>query len=105
MDNKIALMLYSAQDILTDVAARARQARLAENLSQEGLAMRSGVSLGSIKRFERTGKISLENLVELAMALRLEKGFDELFQITKHKTLANVIAKQDRKVRKRGMKK
>lgn len=38
-------------------------------LTQEGLAQRSGVSLGSLKRFEHTGQISLESLLKLALVL------------------------------------
>lgn len=34
-------------------------------MSQAEMAERSGVSLGSLKRFERTGKIALESLLKL----------------------------------------
>ena len=38
-------------------------------LSQAELAKRSGVSLGCLKRFERTGQISLESLLWLVNVL------------------------------------
>ncbi|WP_423128693.1 helix-turn-helix domain-containing protein [Gaoshiqia sp. Z1-71] len=49
-------------------------------LSQKEMAERSGVSLGSLKRFENTGKISLEALLKLARLSGRLKDFDTIFQ-------------------------
>ncbi len=38
-------------------------------LTQEGLATRSGVSVSTLRKFERTGLISLESFLKLAMVL------------------------------------
>jgi transcriptional regulator with XRE-family HTH domain len=51
-------------------------------LSQKEMAERSGVSLGSLKRFENTGKISLEALLKLAHVGRRLNDFDTIFQST-----------------------
>ena len=48
--------------------------------SQQELADRSGVSLGSIKRFERTGLISLESLLKLAHVLNRLEDFDKVLE-------------------------
>ena len=48
--------------------------------SQAELALRSGVSLGSIKRFEQSGQISLESLVKMAHLLDRLNDFDVVFQ-------------------------
>ena len=93
----------SPADICRSVAERARAARLAADLSQEGLAERSGVSLGTLKRFERTGAASLEVVARIALALRLESGFDALFILPKFTTLDEVIAAPRK--RQRGQKK
>jgi transcriptional regulator with XRE-family HTH domain len=45
-------------------------------LSQSELAKRSGVSLGSLKRFELTGQISLESLLKLAHILNRIGDFE-----------------------------
>ena len=50
-------------------------------LSQAEMAERSGVSLGSLKRFENTGKISLESLLKLAHLIGRLRDFDAIFQI------------------------
>ena len=66
-------------DILKATAENHRQLRKQAKLSQAELAMRSGVSLGSIKRFEQTGKISFEALLKLAHVLDRLADFDHLF--------------------------
>ena len=43
------------------------------------LSEKSGVSLGSLKRFEQTGEISLASLVALAEALQCEDDLSTLF--------------------------
>jgi transcriptional regulator with XRE-family HTH domain len=45
------------------------------------LAERSGVSLGSLKRFEQNGQISFENLLKLAQILGQLEAFEHLFAI------------------------
>lgn len=67
-------------DVLQEVAERFQKLRKQHNYSQQQMSNRSGVSLGSIKRFERTGLISLESLVKLAHVLDDLEQFDILFQ-------------------------
>ena len=66
-------------DILQETALKHRQLRKQLKLSQAQLAERSGVSLGSIKRFERTGKVSYEALLKLAHVLDRLSDFENLF--------------------------
>ena len=54
-------------DILSEVALKHKRLRKKHKLSQAELAERSGVSLGSIKRFEQSGRISLESLLKLGI--------------------------------------
>ena len=48
-------------------------------MSQGQLSQLSGVSFGSLKRFEQTGEISLSSLVLIADALGCGGDFDALF--------------------------
>lgn len=77
---------YSLQklpsDILKETALKHRQRRKQLKLSQAELAERSGVSLGSLKRFEQTGQISFESLLKLAHVLGRLSDFEELLQPT-----------------------
>ena len=56
-------------DSLREIAQRHKVLRKQAGFSQSELAKRSGVSLGSLKRFETTGQISLESLLLLADVL------------------------------------
>jgi transposase len=70
------------------------------DLSQEGLAARAGMSLGSLKRFERTGQIAFESLIRLAFALGAETEFDALFPRAKYTSIDDVLRQP--RTRKRG---
>ena len=85
------------------MAERARARRLDANLAQEGLAERAGVSLGSLKRFERTGEISLARLIRIALALDASEGFEHLFIPKEPRTLDEILATSP--VRQRGRRK
>jgi hypothetical protein len=88
--------------ILRNLAERARKNRLEMNLSQNALAAKSGVSLGSLKRFESTAEISLKNLVMLAIALDATEEFKALFSRQKYQSLDELLTKNKLKTAKRG---
>ena len=67
-------------DYLEQLAQNHKQVRKALGYSQSELAIRSGVSLGSIKRFESTGKISLESFLKSAHILNRLADFDLLLK-------------------------
>lgn len=94
--------MLSAVDVQDGLAKRLRNARLAANLTQQGLAERAGVSLGSLKRFEREGEVSLKNLVKLAFALRLEDDFEKIFQPREEASLDTLLEQTLSKTRQRG---
>jgi len=75
----LSLNLDTPETLLPQIAKRAQARRLALNLPQAGLAARSGVSLGSIKKFERTGQIALASLLQLALVLDALEEFKALF--------------------------
>ncbi len=64
------------QDILEDLALKHKTLRKQAGLTQGQLAQRSGVSLGSIKRFELSGQISLESLLKLIQVLNRIGDFE-----------------------------
>ena len=92
----LSTKLSSPQDVLVGLAARAKRRRLDANLTQEGLAQRAQVSLGTLKLFERTGKASSEFIVRLAFALNAEEQFDHLFPPEAPKSIDDIIAKPQR---------
>ncbi len=67
--------------VQSELANRFQKLRKSKKISQSELANKSGVSLGSIKRFEQTGQISLESLLKLAHLFDRLDDFDSVFQI------------------------
>ena len=92
---------YNPNKVSKEIAIRAKQLRLAMNITQQKLAIKSGVSLGSIKRFESTGKISLQNLLQLAVVLDAVEDFTQLFTQKRYNTIDEVIKQSKTKTRSR----
>ena len=88
----ILLNQHTPPDVLAGVPQRMRQRRKEQRLSQQELSLKSGVSLGSLKRFEREHQISSESLVKLAFALGCEDDFDGLFSKRGYASIEEVIA-------------
>ncbi len=65
-------------EMMETLKTKFRQRRKALGYTQPELASRSGVSLGSLKRFERFGQISLESLLKLALVLECLGEFGAL---------------------------
>ncbi len=101
--NELFLTPFEISQLL---AKSAREKRLSLNLSQQSLSKASGVSYSVIKKFELTGKISLESLLKLASALGSLNDFTQIFRqndVLEQSTLDEII-KLEAQTRKRGRK-
>lgn len=78
---------FNPDAILKKIAQQVKRNRLELNLSQNALAIRSGLTLGSLKRFEQTAEISLKSLVMLAVALDSTEEFGLLFSGKKYQSI------------------
>ena len=67
-------------NVIKDTADKLRKIRKQAGYTQKELAERSGVSLGSLKRFESTGQISLESLLKMMHILDRLDEFDGILQ-------------------------
>jgi len=94
MDN-LFLKQKNPTEINDGIAHRIRLMRKHLKLSQEKLSEKSGVSLGSVKRFERTGEISLISLTKIAIALSCDNELQNLFYDQPFKSIQEVIDGQD----------
>lgn len=83
--------MISSDELAIELAARLKSRRLAQRLTQEGLAQRSGVSLGTLKKFERTGQIALVSFIRLVVALKDEAALENLLLARKFETLDEVM--------------
>jgi len=65
-------------EIMQELKDKFRERRKSLGYTQNELATRSGVSLGSLKRFERSGQIALESLLKLALVLECLGDFSDV---------------------------
>lgn len=86
-----ALIWETAEELDRKIAERFRRIRKRRLLSQQRLAEISGVSYGSLKRFESTGQISLLSLTRLAMALDIADDLRMLFTQVPYRNIQEVI--------------
>lgn len=73
--------LSTPREVCQAIGERLRQQRLVQTLSQQELALRAGVSVGTVKNIEGKGQASLESLVRVVLALGLADELAGLFQI------------------------
>ena len=81
----------TAEELDLKLAQRVRNIRRRRSLSQEQLASMSGVSYGSVKRFESTGQISLLSLTKIAMALDIADELRNIFSQVPYRDIKEVI--------------
>lgn len=86
-----ALVWETAEELDQKLAKRVRNVRKRRSISQEKLAKMSGVSFGSVKRFETTGQISLLSLTKIAIALDMADELRNLFTQVPYKDIQEVI--------------
>ncbi len=67
-------------EIAQTLAGRVKRLRLQKKWKRSTFAERSGVSESSLRRFEQTSKVSLENFLKLLSALGRLDEMDELLQ-------------------------
>jgi len=79
--------------IITQNIVRIRKRR---KISQKELATKSGVSYGSIRRFEQEGEISLTALTKVAIALGVSDELESLFAEIPFTSIEEVINGQDK---------
>lgn len=103
MNNIVTFNISSPSDIALQIAARVKARRLELDLTQEGLAARSGVKFATYRRFEQTGEISLRGLLQVGFALNALSEFDALFAQKQYQSLDDVLNEQS-VIRKRGKK-
>lgn len=86
-----ALIWETAEELDKNLALRVRKIRKRRKISQQKLADLSGVSYGSIKRFETSGQISLLALTKIAMALDMVDELRNIFSQVPYRNIQEVI--------------
>lgn len=95
----IELEMKTQAELSAEIAQRMKARRKEVGFTQAQLAERSGVSLGSLKRFEQIHEISLSSLVKICVALGCENDLDGLFSKRQYRSIEEVIADGRRNIR------
>jgi len=93
------LSIRSPREMALELGARVRELRLLREWTRAELASRSGVTEASLKRFELTGQVSLERLLQVSFTMGLLDEFDKLLLPTKPtsmKELKSMSKKRER---------
>ncbi len=98
----LPLSVRSPREIARALAGRVKVLRLDHGWTQEEVAERAGLALATYRQFERTGQISLERLLKLAVVLNASEGFEQLFVRPPARSLAELEKLAERQTRKRG---
>ncbi|MEI7587093.1 helix-turn-helix domain-containing protein [Runella sp.] len=98
------VVLITVSKAQRKLAANIRERRLHMELTQEGLAARSGVALPTLRKFEQKGIISLESFLKLLLVVG---GLEEIVEAIKpvqpaFASIDEVLKDDDRSIRKRG---
>lgn len=94
-DNFLSLLsdfvFEDENDVALRIASDFRKRRVEKDLTREAVAEKSGVALANIARFERTGLVSLKNLILMAKALGYLHEIENVFSEPKYSTMDELL--------------
>jgi transcriptional regulator with XRE-family HTH domain len=97
-----SLTLLTQRDVELLLGRRVRTLRLAADLKIDTLAERAGLSAMTVRRFETTGRGSLDTLLKLAVALGRLDEFAELLAPPPARSVDEFVTRAQPPLRRRG---
>ena len=94
--------IQTPDETARELAGRVKGLRLMQGFKRETLAHRAGVTSASLKRFETTGKGSLELLLKVVFAMGRLDEFADLLQPPPVRSMADMERQSKRALPKRG---
>ncbi len=73
--------LFTSQEIVAELGQRLRAQRLLQNLQQDELASRAGISERALRNIEKSGRATFDNVVRVVMALGLAEELSGLLEV------------------------
>ena len=87
----ISIFQKTPGEINKIIAQNIIKLRKRKKISQKELSLKSGVSYGSIRRFENEGEISLISLTKIAIALDVSEELEKLFSEVPFESIQEII--------------
>ena len=78
-------------DVALRLATKMKDIKKRKKITQKELAGRSNVSYATLRKFEKTGQISLESFIKLTMELGLIQEINNLFTEPVYSSIEEVI--------------
>lgn len=91
----------TTKEIMLEFAQRFKKERLKQNITQEEIAFKAGMSLSTYKTFEKSGKGSFENFINIMKTLDRVVELDALLIQSDFSPKEKVLAKKEKKSRQR----
>lgn len=85
------IYLKTSYDIQREIAKKFKELRKQKGITQKRLSQISMVPYGSIKRFEQTGEISFNSLIELSMAINELNWLDDVFNKKPYTSIKEIM--------------
>jgi HTH-type transcriptional regulator/antitoxin HipB len=102
VEEGMMLTLKTPAETAVALAQQAKALRLLKGWTRATMAQRAGVTASSLKRFEQTGKASVELVLKVAHALGRLDEFDKLLQPPSAQSLAELEERATKPTPKRG---
>ena len=83
--------LNTPSEIAQKTAAKMKSIRKRKKITQKQLAARSNVSYATLRKFEKTGKISLDSFIKLCMELGVVQEINNLFTTPVYTSIEEVV--------------
>ena len=96
------LTLKTPAEMAAALAQQTKSLRLLKGWTRATMAQRAGVTASSLKRFEQTGKASVELVLKVAHALGRLDEFDKLLQPPPTQSMAELEQRAAKPAPKRG---
>ena len=87
-------ILDTPSDIAVKLAQKMKSIRKRRKITQKQLAARSNVSYATLRKYEKTGQISLESFIKISMELGLTNELINLFSTPVYNSIEEVINEQ-----------
>ena len=90
-------MIYAfdtPSDIAVKLALKMKSIRKRRKITQKQMAARSNVSYATLRKFEKTGLISLESFIKLTMELGLAQELSNLFSTPVYNSIEEIVNEQ-----------
>jgi HTH-type transcriptional regulator / antitoxin HipB len=100
--NSAKLTMVDPAEMAQALAHRFRELRLLKGWTQKTLAARAGVTVASLRRFETTGKASLELVLKIAHSLNRLEELDSIFKLPPAQSIEELERRAIQPTRKRG---